>query len=133
MPAPSKTNLLTLDFYQNGQPFCNVLAGGAGPNSTDFYQNAQPFYAAGSTAPPILVSVSENIGFEALDSVISSYNSQIVENLVLLDDPFPRGWYKINGTQAATWVEVDNTDANTWTSINDGQSVVWTKVDNSYP
>ena len=50
MAAPNKTTLLTLDFYRNGQPFCNVESANQGTNSLDFYQNAQPFVAVGSGA-----------------------------------------------------------------------------------
>jgi hypothetical protein len=56
MPAPNKTNLLTLDFYQNGQPFCNVESKNQGTNSLDFYQNAQPFVAVGDGAAPVTVN-----------------------------------------------------------------------------
>ena len=52
MPAPNKTNLLTLDFYQNGQPFCNVLAPSGTTGTLDYYQNAQPFVAVGDGAAP---------------------------------------------------------------------------------
>jgi hypothetical protein len=55
MAAPDKTTLLTLDFYQNGQPFCNVLAPSGTTGTLDYYQNAQPFveYAGGSPPPPV--------------------------------------------------------------------------------
>jgi len=54
MPAPNKTNLLTLDFYQNGQPFCNVLAPSGTTGTLDYYQNAQPFMAYGDDTPPVV-------------------------------------------------------------------------------
>jgi hypothetical protein len=57
MPAPTQTNLLTLDFYQNGQPFCNVLAPSGTTGNLDYYQNAQPFFAyAGGGPPPVVVN-----------------------------------------------------------------------------
>lgn len=60
MAAPDKTTILTLDFYQNGQPFCNVLAPSGTTGDLDYYQNAQPFFAyAGGVIPP----VTNNSGF----------------------------------------------------------------------
>jgi len=56
MPAPNKTNLQTLDFYQNGQPFANVLAPSGTTGTLDFYQNAQPFVAYGGGAAPVVNS-----------------------------------------------------------------------------
>jgi len=53
--------------------------------------------------------------------------------LVLLDDPFPRGWYAINDGQTGNWAVVNNTEASAWTSINDGQTVTWVPVNNNYP
>ena len=97
MPAPSKTNLLTLDFYQNGQPFCNVLAGNAGSNATDFYQNAQPFYAVGSTAITI-VSVSGVQGTFILNLV------NVWGNII----PVPTSpWSPVDDSQTENWVIID--------------------------
>ncbi len=53
MPAPNKTDIQTLDFYKDGQPFAFVESANQGTNSLDFYQNAQPFVAAvGGVSPP---------------------------------------------------------------------------------
>jgi hypothetical protein len=121
MPAPSKTNLLTLDFYQNGQPFCNVLAGSAGTNSTDFYQNAAPFYAIGSNGTSISVNAIGSSGVVQLGIVTIRTNFADVDvlgvqatfilNLVnVWGDivPVPTSpWSPVNASQTETWVIID--------------------------
>ena len=77
--------------------------------------------------------VAENIAPADSITVIASFTSQITENLVLLDSPFPRGWYAINDGQTGNWAAVNNTESSTWTSINDGQTVTWVPVRNDYP
>ena len=77
--------------------------------------------------------VTENITPADSITVIASFTSQITENLVLLDSPFPRGWYAINDGQTGNWAAVNNTESSTWTSINDGQTVTWVPVRNDYP
>jgi hypothetical protein len=77
--------------------------------------------------------IAENINPADAITVIASFTSQITENLVLLDDPFPRGWFKINDSQTAVWTAVNNAGSSTWNSVNDDQSVTWTPINNNYP
>ena len=64
-------------------------------------------------------------------TVIASFSSQITENLVLLDIPFPRGWFKINDDQTVSWGAVNNTNSAVWAAVNNGQTVTWNNVNNA--
>jgi hypothetical protein len=77
--------------------------------------------------------VTENINPADAITVIASFSSQIIENLVLLDEPFPRGWYAINDGQTGNWAQINNAGSGTWVSINDEQTMVWVPVNNNYP
>ena len=54
------------------------------------------------------VLITENIN--PVDSGVATalFASQITENLVLLENPYPRGWYVINDGQTITWSSVNN-------------------------
>jgi hypothetical protein len=75
--------------------------------------------------------VSENLAPADAATVIASFTSQITENLVLLDEYFPRGWFKIDDDQTASWGAVSNENTAVWVAINSSQTAIWNAVNNA--
>ena len=77
MATPQKPDLLLLDFYQNGQPFCNVLAPSGGSGNLDYYQNAQPFDAIGTDSVDVTVNVTGVQGTTQLGTAVVVEDIQV--------------------------------------------------------
>ena len=61
----------------------------------------------------------------------AAFAAAIVETFQMLDNQFPRGWFRIDDTQLTTWNNINNTQAPGWSTIDNSQLSGWTDIDDS--
>jgi len=57
MALPTRTNLLTLDYSENGSPFCNIASkSGISLDGLDYSENGSPFWGL-----PVTVTTTNDV------------------------------------------------------------------------
>ena len=84
--------------------------------------SCEPFQAA------FVSQIVEDLTVLDVPTTQFNFLQSIIENVILDETQFPRGWFRIDDDQIANWAAINNSQTVSWSAINNNQTQNWANI-----